>query len=133
MILKNEELAVIDGGGFTATFFNSIARLGKTIYDKLDAFKDAEVENILLYTAITGSINVFITQYEEIMGKNSWKLLNNYIDLYCITKENEYLLSIFANISVPPVEAFIANVIPMPAAIIKVPIITANNRLVVNA
>ncbi len=33
MILKNEELAVIDGGGFTATFFNSIARLGKTIYD----------------------------------------------------------------------------------------------------
>ena len=33
MILKNEELALIDGGGFTATFFNSIARLGKTIYD----------------------------------------------------------------------------------------------------
>ena len=31
--IKNEELAVIDGGGFTATFFNSIARLGKTIYD----------------------------------------------------------------------------------------------------
>lgn len=29
MILKNEELAVIDGGGFTATFFNSIARLVK--------------------------------------------------------------------------------------------------------
>ncbi len=75
-----------------------ICTFGKTIYDKLDAFKDAEVENILLYTAITGSINVFITQYEEIMGKNSWKLLNNYIDLYCITKENEYLLSISAEL-----------------------------------
>ena len=33
MILRKEELAVIDGGGFTATFFNSIARLGKTLYD----------------------------------------------------------------------------------------------------
>lgn len=33
MILKREELALVDGGGFTATFFNSIARLGKTIYE----------------------------------------------------------------------------------------------------
>lgn len=46
-----------------------ICTLGKTIYDKLDAFKDGEVENILLYTAITGSINVFITEYEELMEK----------------------------------------------------------------
>lgn len=75
-----------------------ICTFGKPIYDKLDAFKDGEVENILLYTAITGSINVFITEYEELMGKNSWKLLNNYIDLYCITKENEYLLSIFSEL-----------------------------------
>lgn len=75
-----------------------ICTFGKTISDKFDAFKDGEAENILLYTAITGSINFFITEYEEIMGKNSWKLLNNYIDLYCTTKENEYLLSIFSEL-----------------------------------
>ncbi len=33
MILEKQELAVINGGGLTATFFNSIARLGKTLYD----------------------------------------------------------------------------------------------------
>ena len=33
MILEKEELALIDGGGLTATFFNSLARIGKTIYD----------------------------------------------------------------------------------------------------
>lgn len=33
MILEKQELAVINGGGLTATFLNSIARLGKTLYD----------------------------------------------------------------------------------------------------
>lgn len=33
MILEKHELAQINGGGLSATLFNSIARISKTIYD----------------------------------------------------------------------------------------------------
>ena len=41
-----------------------------------------------------------------------------------------YLLSILANISVPPVDAFVANAIARPVPIIKVPNTTASAKLV---
>ena len=44
-----------------------------------------------------------------------------------------YLFNILASISVPPVEAFIANAIPKPVAIINVPAIIAKSILVVSA
>ena len=33
MILEKHELAQVNGGGISATLFNSIARISKTIYD----------------------------------------------------------------------------------------------------
>ncbi|CDC80242.1 unknown [Clostridium sp. CAG:465] len=75
-----------------------IETFGKLPSDKLDEYTEKEVSNLLLYTAITGSMSLLINDFEECMGKESWKRFNDNFDLFCITAKLQYSKFIFAEL-----------------------------------
>ena len=92
---------------------------------------------ILLILAYIYHRELFITQQKLtlLLMKNITYALKNKKVIYYIffIAIHVYLFNILANISVPPVDAFIENAIARPVPIIKVPHKTAKAKLVVNA
>ena len=63
---------------------NIISNFGEV--DVFDTYsKDTSYpDNILLYTVITGNLNLLINDYDECMGKGAWKRFMNHFENYIL-------------------------------------------------
>ena len=61
---------------------NIVKQFGNLPSNKLDEYSDGRPDNLLLYTVINNSLNLLVNDYDDCMGKESWKRFNVELDKY---------------------------------------------------
>lgn len=84
-IVYSEERGVHVKDNFNLTL-KLISLFGNTYSSKFDAVLEnsndcASPENLLLYTVVTGALNLLINEFDTLMGNGSWKRLNQKFEM----------------------------------------------------
>lgn len=69
---------------------NFVQQFGKIPTGKFDAYPSCSTtspDNILLYTAITDSLNLLVNDYDDCMGNGAWMRFNREFDKYILTSD----------------------------------------------
>lgn len=93
--------------GFTRENYNIVSKIvnlfGKELKEceKIDSYSSNgnydRPDNLLLYTAVTGSMALLVNDYDECMGHGAWQQLNKAFDKYALDNSNDELKEFIDN------------------------------------